>query len=37
MKVEDILPKKQTVDEILRQMKLTAFNARKLAEATDVL
>jgi deoxyhypusine synthase len=36
-KVEDFSPKKQTVDELVRQLKHTAFNARSLAEATDVV
>ncbi|MFH0929384.1 MAG: deoxyhypusine synthase family protein [Candidatus Aenigmatarchaeota archaeon] len=35
--VKDIEPKKQTVDELIRQMKSTAFNARKLSDSVDVL
>lgn len=35
--VKDFIPKKQTVDELVNQLKFTSFNARKLAEATDIL
>jgi len=34
---KNIKPKKQTVNEIVKQMRSTAFNARKLAEATDIV
>jgi deoxyhypusine synthase len=38
MDVKDFEPKKkQTVDELVRQLKFTAFNARKLAEAVDII
>jgi deoxyhypusine synthase len=36
-KVKDLVPRKQTVDELVRQMKGTAFNGRQLAEATDIV
>jgi deoxyhypusine synthase len=35
--VKDFLPKKQTVDELVKQFRHTAFNARSLAEATDIV
>jgi len=35
--VKDFTPKKQTVDELVRQFKFNAFNARKVSEATDIL
>lgn len=34
---ESLRPKKQTVGSIIKQMRLTAFNARRLGEAADVL
>ncbi|MEM7821318.1 MAG: deoxyhypusine synthase family protein [Candidatus Aenigmatarchaeota archaeon] len=34
---KNLVPKKQTVGELLRQMKLTAFNARRLGEATEII
>lgn len=37
MNVKDFEPKKQTVNDLIRQMKFTAFNARKLAEAIDII
>jgi len=37
MKVKDFRPKKQSVDELVKQLKSTAFNARKLSEAIDLL
>jgi deoxyhypusine synthase len=36
-RVEDFAPKKQTVDELVRQLKSTAFNGRQLAEAVDIV
>jgi deoxyhypusine synthase len=36
MDVKDFAPKKQTVDELIKQLNCTSFNARKLAQATDV-
>jgi deoxyhypusine synthase len=35
--VKDLEPRKQSVDELVEQMKETAFNARKLGESVDVL
>jgi len=35
--VKDFEAKKQTVDELVKQLKCTAYNARKLAEATDIV
>ena len=35
--VKDFTPKKQTVDELVRQFKFSAFNARRVSEATDIL
>jgi deoxyhypusine synthase len=37
MKIKDFEPKKQTVDELVKQMKFTAFNARRLADSVDIL
>jgi len=37
MKVKDFEPKKQTVNELIKQLKFTSFNARRLAEAIDIL
>jgi deoxyhypusine synthase len=37
MNVRNFEPKKQTINDLVRQMKFTAFNARKLAEAVDIL
>jgi deoxyhypusine synthase len=37
MKVKNFNPKKQTVDELVEQLKSTAFNARRLGEAVDIL
>lgn len=37
MEVKSFIPKKQSVDELVKQLELTAFNARKLAEAVDAL
>jgi len=37
MKVKDFIPRKQSVGELVEQFKCTAFNARRLAEAVDVL
>lgn len=34
--VKDFVARRQSVDELVRQLKLTSFNARKLAEATDI-
>lgn len=34
---KNLLPKKQTINDLIKQMKLTAFNARRLGEATDIL
>jgi len=36
-RIKDFEPKKQTVDDLIKQMKMTSFNARKLAEAVDIL
>jgi len=36
-KWKNLKPKKQTVDGLVRQMRLTAFNARRLGEAVDIL
>ncbi len=35
--VKDLRPGKQTVDELVKQMKDTAYNSRRLAEAVDIL
>jgi len=35
-KVKDFVPKKQSVDELVKQLRQTAFGARKIAEATDI-
>lgn len=35
--VKDFKPKKQTVEELVRQFESTAFNARKLSEATHII
>lgn len=35
--VKDFVPKKQSIDELIKQLKLTAFNARRLAEGIDIL
>jgi len=35
--VKDFVPKNQTVNELVKQLKLTAYNARKLAEAVDII
>jgi deoxyhypusine synthase len=37
MNVRDFEPKKQTINDLVRQMKFTAFNARKIGEAVDLL
>ncbi|HKZ45740.1 MAG TPA: deoxyhypusine synthase family protein [archaeon] len=37
MKVKDFIPRKQSVNELVEQLKSTAFNARKLSQATDIL
>jgi deoxyhypusine synthase len=37
MKVKDLLPRKQTVGELVRHMRATAFSARRLGEAVDIL
>jgi len=37
MDVKDFIPKKQTVDELVRQLKQTSFNARNLGKAVDIL
>lgn len=34
--VKDFEVRKQTIDELIKQLRPTAYNARKLAEATDV-
>ncbi len=36
-KWKNLKPKKQTVGDLIKQMKLTAFNARRLGEAAEVL
>lgn len=33
----NLKPKKQTIDSLIKQMRLTAFNARRLGEAIEVL
>jgi deoxyhypusine synthase len=35
--VKNFVPKKQTIDELLKQLKQTSFNARSLGKAVDVL
>lgn len=35
--IKDFEPKKQTIDELIKQLKFTAFNARKLSESVDIL
>jgi len=35
--VKDFVPKRQTVNEMIEQMKFTAFNARKLSESIGIL
>ncbi|MCS7105816.1 MAG: deoxyhypusine synthase [Candidatus Aenigmarchaeota archaeon] len=37
MEVKDFEPKKQSVDELIKQMRKTAFNARKLGEAVEII
>lgn len=37
MNVKDLEAKRQTVNDLARQMKYTAFNARKLGESIDIL
>lgn len=37
MNVRDFEPKKQTINDLVRQMKFTAFNARRIGEAVDLL
>jgi|YelNatPaOPRAMG01_1025707.scaffolds.fasta_scaffold36908_2 deoxyhypusine synthase len=37
MEVKDFEPKKQSVNELAKQLKTTAFNARKLGEAVEIL
>ena len=37
MNVRDFEPKKQTINDMVRQMRFTAFNARKIGEAVDLL
>jgi deoxyhypusine synthase len=37
MNVKDFIPKKQTVDELVKQLKQASFNARNLGEAVDIL
>jgi deoxyhypusine synthase len=37
MDVKDFQPRKQTANDLVRQMKFTAFNARKVGEAADIL
>jgi deoxyhypusine synthase len=36
-KIKSFAPKKQTVDELVKQLKLTSFNARKLRDSKDFL
>ncbi len=36
-KIKSFTPKRQTVDELVRQLKLTSFNARKLSDSTDII
>lgn len=35
--VKDFVPKEQSVDELVKQLKLTSLNARRLGEAVDIL
>jgi deoxyhypusine synthase len=35
--VKDFIPKKQTVDELVKNLKNTSFNARSLGEASDII
>lgn len=35
--VKDFDPRRQTVNEMIEQLRLTAFNARKLSESVDIL
>ena len=35
--IKDFTPKKQSIDELVKQLKFTAFNARKLSESVDIL
>jgi len=35
--IKDFTPKKQSIDELIKQLKFTAFNARKLSESVDIL
>jgi deoxyhypusine synthase len=35
--VKNLEPKEQTIDELIKQMKMTAFNARRLGEAADIV
>jgi deoxyhypusine synthase len=37
MNVKDFIPKRQTVDELVKQLKRTSFNARNLGEAVDII
>lgn len=37
MEVKNLKPKKQSVDELVKQMRTNAFNARRLAEGTDII
>jgi len=37
IKVKNLNPKKQTINELIKQMKYTAFNARRLGESVDIL
>ncbi|MGC8812294.1 MAG: deoxyhypusine synthase family protein [Candidatus Aenigmatarchaeota archaeon] len=37
MEVKDFEPKKQNIDELAKQFRLTAFNARRLGEAVEIL
>jgi len=36
-RIKDFEPKKQTINEMIKQMKETAFNARKLADSVDIV
>ncbi|MEM7825607.1 MAG: deoxyhypusine synthase family protein, partial [Candidatus Aenigmatarchaeota archaeon] len=37
MEVKDLEPKKQSVDELVKKMRRTAFNARMLGEAVEII
>lgn len=37
MEVKDFEPKKQSINELVRQFRLTAFNARRLGEAVEII